>query len=72
MVSTLDIRKLIESNPNVDLVKLAEMAEFIKELKEGGIDIRRDRPASPLDRRRVVVGEDEKSDPRTIRLSRRR
>lgn len=67
MPSLDDLRRL---NPKVDRKQIAELEELKKKLSE--IPVGQQKLPSPLLRRRIVIGENEQSDPRTIHLSTRR
>ena len=71
MPDTIDEQKIIESNPAVDPDKLAEMRELLRKKREGRTG-RGYKLASPVERRRVIVGEDESTDPRTVHLDPRK
>jgi len=69
-----ELQKLIElldSNPAVDKEQLAQFAEELKKIRVF-IEAKQYRLASPVERRHIIVGENEHSDPRTVRPSSRR
>lgn len=59
---------LIKSNPKVDAKRLAEFDALGKKLSEIGIVGTKYKLASPVVRRHIVVGESDRTDPRTIRV----
>lgn len=62
---------LIKSNPKVDARRLAEFDALGKKLCEIGIAGTKYKLASPVVRKRIVVGENDRADPRTIHLGTR-
>jgi len=63
----LNVRRIAKHNPQVDLKKLAESIRISETLRRSGVTVAKDPPASPFERRRVVVKYPHE-DPRTVRL----
>lgn len=61
------IDDLIKVNPKVDRKQIAELDELAKKLHE--IPAGKQKLRSPVERRRIIIGENDQSDPRTIRLT---
>ena len=69
MATKTEIQKLIEANPGVDVKQLKELHETLLKMRSKRMVGTKYKLASPIDRHRVTVGESEKSDPRTVRLT---
>ena len=63
-----ELLKLIEENPSVDMEQVKALLEMLQERDRFGFPPAKRTPIPPVERQRVVVGESEDSDPRTIRL----
>lgn len=72
MPKALSREEIIKRNPKVDEKRLLELSELEKKLSEIGAAARKYQLASPVVRRRVIIGESDQSDPRTIHLGVRR
>ena len=63
-----ELMRLIEANPGVDIEQVKALLEVLQERDRLGLPPANRTPIPPVERQRVVVGESEESDPRTIRL----
>jgi hypothetical protein len=68
----MDLKEIIEKNPNLDLQKLDEWRKLRETLTGGhGVRKRRDSGRAPFKARRAQVVDDAENDPRLIRLQRK-
>lgn len=72
MITENELRQLIFDNPRVDGKKLEEFVDSFEKLRSTRVTKPKRRLASPLARRRVIVGEPDHSDPRAVDLRGRR
>ena len=62
------LKEILDSNSAIDPQQLQQLQELLRKLRETRTQRKGYRLASPVTRRRVVVGETEHIDPRAIRL----
>ena len=67
-----ELIKLIASNQGVDMEQVKALMELLQKGQQLGFPPARRTPIPPVKRRRVIVGERDELDPRTIRLGRPR
>ena len=73
MPRQINIKELAERNPKVDLAKLEELRKLRDRLSEHGAGRKRHKGVSPIRTgKRAQVIDDEKNDPRLIRLQKNR
>lgn len=71
MPDAIDEKRIIETNRAVDPDVLAQNRAMLRKRREGRAG-KGYKLASPIERRRVTVGEDESADPRTVHLNSRK
>lgn len=64
----ISLDKILKQNPHIRREELEENSSLNEELRQAGIHRRGYQLAPPFARRRVLAGEPEKPDPRTINL----
>ena len=67
-----ELLKLIAANPGVDMEQVKALMEMLQEGERLGFPPAKRTPIPPVEQQRVIVGESEESDPRTIHLGKRR
>jgi hypothetical protein len=67
MPANVDLKKIAEKNPRVDLAALEEGRRLREHLSRSG-GVKRNRVVFPADRRRVRINDDVSNDPRVVTL----
>ncbi len=71
MAKRLDIDDLIRSNPNVDPEQLTKGRKLLREIRDARKRVGKQKLASPINRRRVLMGKEPSKHPRTTQLRNR-
>lgn len=70
MVKHYTLEEILDSNPHIDKEELEKVQRTLKRARTGRVSQRHVLIPSPFDRPRVTVGENDKTDSRTITLRR--
>ena len=64
------VEEILTTNPQIDEEKLEEAREILRKLREGRVGRAGYKLGTPFLRRRILVGDRDREDSRTIRLGR--